>query len=471
MLNNMRGIYMNIEEFHNKKILIFCPHEDDEINIAGGLLLELRKLDCEVKVIYSTNGDWFINAEHRIKEARKCLKKLGVPESNVIFLGYPDCLFTNESHLYMANENWVSPKGIQKTYLPNEEEYHYKRHREHARLSRENFLSDIFEVIEEEMADILICIDYDEHCDHRALSLGFENAMGRILNEYKEYAPIVLKAFAYPTAYDGFADFKTHKLLKTRFKRNEVSLYNCYNPYYNWKNRVSIDVLPSVKNKFLLLNPLFIAMMKHISQPIYTDNIVYRIINRDQIFFRRRTDNLLYHSKVKVSSGDAKILKDFMLFDSSDIMNGVTKSEVIDLGYTKFNKLDNEKRIQVIFDEKVDIEEINIYQFVKCETKLQQIKLVVDNKEIVYNTKMKDYCYSLKKLKLTQVEKLDIIFECCAELELTELEVFSNSINCIEEKEEKEVESTLWDRIIFVADDVIIFAYRCIAKILRCLFY
>ena len=126
---------MDIKDFINKKILIFCPHQDDEINIAGGLLLNLKKVKCEVKVIYSTNGDWNINANIRIKEARKSLKVLGVKKENIIFLGYPDCYQESENHIYMTDKIYYSKRGDSKTYLPNEKEYHYKRYKEHTTLN------------------------------------------------------------------------------------------------------------------------------------------------------------------------------------------------------------------------------------------------------------------------------------------------------------------------------------------------
>lgn len=459
---------MRIEDFEKKKILIFCPHEDDEINLAGGLLLKLKKIECDIKVIYSTNGDYFIDAKYRIREAIKSLKKLGVPKDKVIFLGYPDCFSEYESHLYMSDGDCISPKGKTETYLPNGEEYHYQKHGEHATLNRENFIGDIFEILEEEMADILICVDYDEHADHRALSLAFEHAMGKMLNLYCDYSPIVLKAFAYPTEFLGIDDFKNHNLLETKFERNKISLYEYYNPYYNWNNRVCVDVSSCVKNKFLLFNPLFTAMTKHVSQSIY--NRAYRIINRDQVFFRRRTDNLLYHSDVETSSGDAEQLRDFMRFDSSNIMKGDTKPEVIDLGYMKFDEADKEKKIQISFDEEVDIEEINLYQYVNCKTKLTQIKLIVDDKQLFYNVEKKDYSYNLCNLNLKQVQKLDIMFENCKNLALTELEIFSNQIVGEVIPEEKQVKNTIFDKIIFMLDDCVIFSYKCLFKILRDLF-
>ena len=55
-------------KYSNKKVLIFCPHQDDEINIAGGLIPVLKEKSCDVKVVYSTNGDYFVDKKYRFKE-------------------------------------------------------------------------------------------------------------------------------------------------------------------------------------------------------------------------------------------------------------------------------------------------------------------------------------------------------------------------------------------------------------------
>lgn len=91
------------------RILILAPHPDDEALGVGGIVQKAVKVGADVRIVYLTNGDHnqlaFIVYEKRIvikkqaiigmgeirrKEAIAAMKLLGVPEENLIFLGYPD---------------------------------------------------------------------------------------------------------------------------------------------------------------------------------------------------------------------------------------------------------------------------------------------------------------------------------------------------------------------------------------------
>lgn len=91
------------------RILIFAPHPDDEIIGCSGVIQEAVKKNAAVEVVLLTNGDSnefaFIAFEKRLtfkreeflhmgevrrRETILALHFLGVPEKNVITLGYPD---------------------------------------------------------------------------------------------------------------------------------------------------------------------------------------------------------------------------------------------------------------------------------------------------------------------------------------------------------------------------------------------
>lgn len=91
------------------RILIFAPHPDDETLGTAGIIQKAVAAGAQVRVMYLTNGEHnqlaFIVYEKRFvikqkaliemgelrrREAIAAMGLLGVPEENLIFLGYPD---------------------------------------------------------------------------------------------------------------------------------------------------------------------------------------------------------------------------------------------------------------------------------------------------------------------------------------------------------------------------------------------
>ena len=56
--------------------LVIVPHEDDEILVAGNLILRLLSERMSVYVAFSTYGDWKIDANVRVHEALSSLEYL-----------------------------------------------------------------------------------------------------------------------------------------------------------------------------------------------------------------------------------------------------------------------------------------------------------------------------------------------------------------------------------------------------------
>ena len=91
------------------RLLVIAPHPDDESLATGGLIQRAVKLHADVRVLFISDGDnnpwpqrflerrWRIGAPGRQRwgarrraEAIAALRILGVPESSVVFLGWPD---------------------------------------------------------------------------------------------------------------------------------------------------------------------------------------------------------------------------------------------------------------------------------------------------------------------------------------------------------------------------------------------
>lgn len=414
---------MNYDLFKNKKVLLFVPHQDDEINIAYGLLYKIRNIAESIKVVYSTNGNYVVNEKYRLKEGVESLKNVGITKENIIFMGYSDQIPESTSHLYHEKKCWIDNKNNFLTKAIYNDDYHYLKYNEHAIFNKHNFLDDIKSIILDEMPDIIICIDFDSHPDHRALSLSFEKALGIILKENNKYHPKVLKAFAYPTSYKGYDDYNYNNP-STKFLREENGLKTLQNPYYDWDKRI-IFKSPSKATNYLYLNNIyFYGLLKHKSQ--YILNRINQVVNNDLVFFERETNNLLNKAKISVSSGNPDYLNDFMLFDTNNITGGINREVALNEGYTLIDKNDKNKKVTIEFLDEVNINVIKIY----VKNAIKKIVLKTLDETLNARIKYENNIYIASNLNLEKIKKIEIIFDDKKDIEISEIEVLEN-IDCI----------------------------------------
>ena len=73
-------------------VLVVAPHPDDEVLIAGGIMMRAKNEGKRVAVVVVTNGDYTCQRNGYVREIEtvNALAMLGVAEDDVHFLGYPD---------------------------------------------------------------------------------------------------------------------------------------------------------------------------------------------------------------------------------------------------------------------------------------------------------------------------------------------------------------------------------------------
>lgn len=338
------------KNYFGTRVLILAPHPDDEINIAGNMILTLAAAKAEIFVAYSTNGDFENLADVRAQEAVNALKILGVPRDKIIFLGYGD------GHK-LSDKPTKSPAGHSETYAPeNFTDYAKKTFGRHSPYTRKNFKRDLKSLLLELRANIIFCVDFDSHPDHRMLSILFEEALGEILSERSDYRPEVYKKFAYATAFTAAPDFYAPNLRAT--KKPKVGETDTYDfdfidrANYVWKNRVRFPVMnyrPLLKD-----NPVAEAIFAHKSQRNEWNAL--RILNSDEIFFERRTDSQTFSAKVTATSGDADKVKDFKIIDTADV--DLTPAQISN---NLWQPTDKQRQIFFEWNEPVQVQRIVIY--------------------------------------------------------------------------------------------------------------
>ena len=298
--------------FSEKRVLAVVPHEDDDLNLLSGLTGQFTGAGSEVYVVFVSTGDAAGLGEKRVYEAINALSLDGVPEENILFLGYGDSIPDDGIHMYNAEPNAVTPSLSARTEThaaPLHEAY-----REGTLYTRENLLGDLRGVIGEIRADVIFCVDYDENIDHRAVSMFFDEALGEILTAAPDYDPIVLKGFAYSTAFHAPADFyDSVNLLSTA----DPGGARMENGVYLWEDRVRLPVAANGLSRSITECRSFAVSREYESQNLW--RIAPRIINGDKVFWQRCTGSLLYGAAVRVSSGDGAELTDFRLLHSEDL--------------------------------------------------------------------------------------------------------------------------------------------------------
>ena len=353
-LSDNSGIDSGLSFYENHSVLVIVPHEDDEICLMGGVFEQFLKHGSTVRVVFLTNGD-FEGPEMgtvRINEAVRAAAVLGIPESNLIFLGYGD-QWANGHHIYNAagDEVLLSHCHLTETYGTEA----HPAFRSHAPYTRNDLKQDLASVILTYLPDQIFCIDLDGHKDHKAASLFFEEVMGDLLRESSAYQPAVFKGFGYNTAWAAPADFYSENILST--KRPLSLSYSAEIPYYLWHQRIRFPIALSDAARLLQSAPTFRALRCYESQS--ADAKAAAVISGDRVFWFRPTTSLLYQAGITASSGNTDVLHDFKIVD---LKEDITERFCFFSGHV-WSPLpdDNIRRISVTLQKPSSISELILY--------------------------------------------------------------------------------------------------------------
>lgn len=365
--------------FPGNTILVFIPHEDDEINVAGATIYGARKEGFRVIVVFATNGDRSFLAETRIGEAEKALEELGVPEEDIIILGYPDGgLDAARSPYVHGTEASLTVDGRSETYgISGKPEFCMAHFGHHRKYTKDGFLKDVENLILAYTPDTIIGVDFDTHPDHRMCSMALEISLGHILNRPgNTYYPLVLKEFAYNTGFESVKDFYAPHLYSTTLNRKRLldDSYETDNPPYRWEERLRLPVMPPCREPLMSNNVIYHALCWHVSQRAFLK--AAQIINGDQLFWLRRSNNLAMQGKTEVSSGNGEALHDFRMLSTADI--SVKKPVLDDVLWTPEGN-DQSRWCKVTFAKPCRIEEVKLYGNIEKGSRILNGRLTFSN--------------------------------------------------------------------------------------------
>lgn len=406
-----------------KKYLLVVPHQDDEINLVGGLLKQFSQLDVERYLIFTTNGDFCLdNLKRRTADTQKSLKLFQFKQ--VIYLGYGDSLYGK--HLYHTKEQEIltSRAGRSETYGPAPfVDYRFEKSGYHSKYTRDDYKQDLKDVILDILPDVVFYVDCDEHPDHRCASLICDEIFKELYVE-KGFMPILLKRFAYCGAWFGELDYFTNPLLPTSLHGfHEDNDENNSFPYL-WQERIRFQ------NDAELLSMDFRRSLLYKSLKYYgTEDAIERfegLANTDTVFWYRDVDNVALKATITASSGNPEGLNDFKLLDYEDVAQ--IDSRVTGLsGFWQPEARDKTPRIYLDLGDTQEIKEIRLHQGAPYLGKIRQIRVRFDQGEMQEYSLSEDYVNSLSLLgtytRSVEIELVDFDFNCV----IREIEIFNHS--------------------------------------------
>ncbi len=147
-----------------QRVLFFSPHPDDETIAAGGYLAMSAANGANIKIVLVTDGNKNHDKATRYAEFQNATAILGIPASNLVFLGFPDGKLAS-----------LNMTRLQLSLLDEIESYH---------------------------PDVVIYPSpNDHHPDHAAIGRAMRSILGDSRSGIKRYEYLVHYELIYPRPY------------------------------------------------------------------------------------------------------------------------------------------------------------------------------------------------------------------------------------------------------------------------------
>ena len=396
------------------KLVIFVPHQDDETNLAGNILSYLVR-QYDVYVVYSSLDANPDKARIRKQEARNACAVYGIKKENVIFLGLPDTPNRNGRHFFTDGDKSIILK--------------------------------FEEILRTLMPEVIMGTDFDFHSDHRMVSLALDEAVFNIMNKIKTYTPLYLKGFCYETAYYGVDDYSATDLKNTKVAKMPLS-----NVSYKWEDRISLN--SQEKNGFIFLKTPFKALKCHKSQ--YAAMHARKVINADNVFWKKRTDNLLIRdATITATSGDISKISDLKVIDTDDIITEDPLKIDYSKGLWKPDDSDLKPCINIVFNGEKTVEQIVLHgsptsdHIEKCN-----IEIYLGEQTVKVYSLMpygQPTILNIDRVQCSHIEIRSLSQTCISEIEVFQpAQRIINKLNCVRQLNSKKIKLVdFCDRCLF----------------------
>jgi len=271
-------------------ILVIAPHPDDEALMFSGIIYGALSRGEPVKVVLLTNGDLngvAIGNSRQDETVSAMVSSLGMKESNIIFLGYPDMGLTPLYSYYLSDSDaYMAANGQSTTYGHRglgSSDYHYYQYGTHAYYNKPGILTDLINIISDFRPDhIFMTSKYDLHPDHSIAHSIVVEALTEISVNNPGYKPVIHKTIIHggndtlwPAAKNPATDFTPPPILGST--------------PLSWSRRESVKLPFIMQNDIISNNLKFNTILKYSSQlDVYNDpqdNYLTSFVHKDEIFW------------------------------------------------------------------------------------------------------------------------------------------------------------------------------------------
>lgn len=279
--------------FVAEKILYVSAHPDDDVLSAAGVIARARDRGIPVRVAYVTNGDLTGGVAMgltREGEAVSAQGVLGVAESDLVFLGYPDSALAELRSAYPnPGDRYTAASGQSETYGNRGlggTDYHTYRFGTPAAYNAANLRADLTDLIGSfRPTHIVTLSEWDRHPDHAATYLFVSEALGEIYSQDPTYVPTVHSTIVWNDQPSATPVWPPPRDAATPFTEPPVLA----STNLDWADRESLDVPIAMQSTDYGTNPKNQAIDAHVSQG---GALLFfgRFVHKDEIFW---SENLL----------------------------------------------------------------------------------------------------------------------------------------------------------------------------------
>lgn len=269
--------------------VVIAPHPDDEALIAGGVLAREVARGHRVAVIVVTNGDADCVHDGSMREGETIagLARLGVPESAVRFLGYPDGALARLGSAPLSVRRRTRGGACelgQTTYGDrgaDRADYHRARTGAPAPYTREAVVDDLARLLAElDPTDVAITHPEDAHPDHAATYTLFRDALDRLARAPRVHRAIVHNGDCWPSGSKTREPCPPTFIVPNRPTPPLSGRLTGYAP------RERLPVPPALLLPDPATNPKLLAIAAHRSQTRGTlESYLFDYARSDEVFF------------------------------------------------------------------------------------------------------------------------------------------------------------------------------------------